>query len=117
MYRATRQILKREDLIYKNGILILHLFNFSQPVLGPPINVKGSGSSLNMKVLKLDRNKEIDCLFCDLADIQEYLQNLPPTKRSILRFLARIFDLLGILSPFSIHQKLMLQCLYIDNKE
>ena len=73
--------------------------------------------SLNsVKVLGMDWNKNTDCLSCDLKDIPSYLQKIPPTKRSVLRFSARIFDPLGILSPFTIRQKLIFQSFCINKK-
>ena len=53
---------------------------------------------------------------CNWQGVYDYLQNLPPTKKSVLRFGAKIFDPLGILSPFTIHQKLMFQTLCLNRK-
>ena len=53
---------------------------------------------------------------CNWQDVHDYLQNLPPTKRSVLRFGAKIFDPLRVPSPFTIHQKLMFQTLCLNRK-
>ena len=47
----------------------------------------------------------------EFGDVVSYMQSLCPTKRSVLRLSAKIFDPLGILSPFVISIKILFQTL------
>ena len=44
----------------------------------------------------------------------EYLKTLPPTKRSVLKLSAKLFDPLGLLSPFIVNMKIWFQKLCVD---
>ena len=44
----------------------------------------------------------------------EYLESLSPTKRSVLKFSAKLFDPLGLLSPFVENMKIWFQKLCVD---
>ena len=44
----------------------------------------------------------------------EYLKSLPPTKRSVLKLSAKLFDPLGLLSPFIVNMKIWFQKLCVD---
>ena len=46
-----------------------------------------------------------DELYMDTADLIEYVHSLSPTKRSVLKFSAKLFDPIGFLSPFMVKQK------------
>jgi len=37
------------------------------------------------------------------------VSTFPPTKRSLLKVSAKVFDPLGLLSPFTIHAKILFQ--------
>ena len=52
-----------------------------------------------------------DSFYFELGDFVPYMQSLPPTKRSVLRLSAKIFDPLGLLSPFIIGIKILFQTL------
>ena len=73
-------------------------------------DVRDSKLPSKVRVLGLEWNKNTDCLLCNWEDVYNYLQNLPPTKRSVLRFGAKIFDPLGILSPSTVHQNIQSLC-------
>ena len=45
----------------------------------------------------------------DLSSLAEEAKSLPMTKRSLLKVSAKIFDQLGLLSPFTIHWKVLFQ--------
>ena len=53
-------------------------------------------------------------LFC-FSDLIEYAQGLPVTKRSLLKVTARIFDPLGLISPFIIKLKVLFQALCAES--
>jgi len=46
-----------------------------------------------------------------------FAKSLPPTKRSVLRMLVKLFDPLGLLSPFVISTKVSFQRLCVDKFE
>ena len=52
-----------------------------------------------------------DELYVDTADLIEYVHSLSPTKRSVLKFSAKLFDPIGFLSPFTVKQKILFQSL------
>ena len=53
-------------------------------------------------------------LFC-FSELSEYAQGLPVSKRSILKVSAKIFDPLGLLSPFVIKLKVLFQTLCTES--
>jgi len=55
-------------------------------------------------------NQTDDFLF-DCTDLIVYVRQLPPSKRSVLKFTAKIHDSLGLLSPFMIRLKVLFQVL------
>ena len=58
----------------------------------------------SVRILAVKLNiKMMSYFFFDLSEITKYMHTLPPTKWSLLRVSAKIFDPLGLLSPFSIH--------------
>ena len=64
-----------------------------------------------IKVLGLNWMFATDEIYFDFTDLIAYFQTLPATKRSVLQFSAKIFDPLGVLSPFITQQKILFQCL------
>ena len=54
------------------------------------------------KILGLNWDVHIDELKCDTTELIAYAKSLPITKRSVLNISAKIFDPLGLLSPFTI---------------
>lgn len=61
------------------------------------------------KVLGLRWNTLDDIFFYDVSNIQIMLNQLKPCKRTILRVIQKIYDPLGLLSPYMITAKLLLQ--------
>ena len=53
-------------------------------------------------------------LFC-FSELIEYAQGLPVTKLSLLKVTARIFDPLGLISPFIIKLKILFQSLCVES--
>ena len=66
------------------------------------------------KVLGLNWRVATDEIYFDFTDLIAYFQTLPATKRSVLQFSAKIFDPLGVLSPFTTQQKILFQSLCIQ---
>ena len=55
-----------------------------------------------------------DKIYFDFTDLIAYFQTLPATKQSVLQLPAKIFDPLGVLSPFTTQQKILFQCLCVQ---
>lgn len=69
-----------------------------------------------MKLLGVSWNCQSDELLFNLSDLIDYVKSLPVTKRSLLRLTAKIFDPLGILSPFIIKLKILFQVMCLEKK-
>ncbi|XP_065886647.1 uncharacterized protein [Dysidea avara] len=63
------------------------------------------------KVLGISWDDQSDNFLFDFTDLIEYARQLPPSKRSVLKFNAKIYDPLGLLSPFVIRLKVLFQVL------
>ena len=63
------------------------------------------------KIFGLNWDVETDSLYYELNEIQRYARMLPPTKRTVLKLVAKIFDPLGHLSAFTVKLKIMFQSL------
>ena len=61
------------------------------------------------KVLGLNWNITHDTFIFKLFLLSEFAKELKPTKRNILRVKAKLFDLMGILSPFIVLMKILFQ--------
>ncbi|XP_028400806.1 uncharacterized protein LOC114523939 [Dendronephthya gigantea] len=61
------------------------------------------------KILGVNWDVETDNLYYEFDEIQHYARMLPPTKRTVLRLVAKIFDPLGLLSAFTVKLKMMFQ--------
>ena len=72
------------------------------------------GSNNIARVLGLLWNVQSDDFHFDPTELLQYASNLPPTKRSVLKLSAKIFDSIGILAPFTISMKCLFQRLCID---
>ena len=68
----------------------------------------GSRDEKTVKSLGVGWNCESDDLFFNIQDLIEFAKNLPLTKRSFLRLTAKIYDPLGMLSPFIVQMKCFL---------
>ncbi len=62
-----------------------------------------------VKVLGIVWDTDEDNFGIDLRDVIEYGKRLPVTKRSILKLSAKIFDPLGLLTPFTVRFKIIFQ--------
>ena len=70
-----------------------------------------------VKVLRINWDKQRDCFFFDYSELVNYVNTLPPTKRSLLKVSAKVFDPLGLLSPFSVQAKMLFQKLCFSKKD
>ena len=80
----------------------------------------GSGESSNDKIVKtlgVHWNIETDELLFNLQELIKYAELLPVTKRTLLQLTAKIFDPLGLLSPFTIKMKVLFQTLCTEKIE
>ena len=67
-----------------------------------------------VKILGLNWDTMSDELRFEFVSVMEYLKSLPPTKRSVLKLSAKLFDPLGLLSPFVVNMKIWFQKLCVD---
>ena len=67
-----------------------------------------------VKVLDVRWNICSDTISFDFSELQDYANSLPITKRSLLKVVAKIFDPLGLLSPFTVTLKILFQILCPD---
>ena len=58
-----------------------------------------------------------DEIFFDFSELSKTAKSMTLTKRTVLRFGAKIYDRLGLLSPFTIRLKLLFQELRHDRRE
>ena len=82
--------------------------SYSQFTVGTPSNGEST------KVLGVNWDSDTDTFYLDLAYVVEFAKSLPPTKRSVLRITAKIFDPLGCLCVFTITLKAFFQQLCIN---
>ena len=66
-------------------------------------------SQCEQKVLGVNWNYLEDCLILPLKPLAQLACELPPTKRSILKVVAKIFDPLGVISPVTFQMKVLFQ--------
>ena len=66
-------------------------------------------SQCEQKVLGVNWNYLEDCLNLPLKPLAQLPCELPPTKRSILKVAAKIFDPLGVISPVTFQMKVIFQ--------
>ena len=62
-----------------------------------------------VRILGLSWDTEVDCFVFQFDDLISFVNSLPPTKRSLLKVSAKIFDPLGFLSPITIGAKILFQ--------
>ena len=62
-----------------------------------------------MKILGIYWDVIRDEFQFDLSELIEYAESLPVTKCSVLKLSAKIFDPIGLLTPFTISMKILFQ--------
>ncbi|GFT74974.1 uncharacterized protein NPIL_640601 [Nephila pilipes] len=74
-----------------------------------PIDTSVSLESNKTKVLGLTWQTLDDCLTLDTKGLLEFISTNKNTKRFLLQAIGKIFDPLGLLSPFTIRMKCLIQ--------
>ena len=80
---------------------------------------EGNNEDVNkvVRILGLSWDTEIDCFVYQFDDLISFVNSLPPTKRSLLKVPAKMFDPLGFLSPITIEAKILFQQVCISKIE
>ena len=81
----------------------------------PENNTSRENEDCSIKILGVSWNVETDEFEYDLKKWMDYAKTLTPTRRSVLRLSAKIFDPLGFLAPFTIVMKMLFQALCLDH--
>ena len=64
-----------------------------------------------VKFLRINWNVNTDEFRYDLTELVSYVNSLPDTKRAVLKLAAKVFDPMGLLTPFTINIKILFQSL------
>ena len=91
--------------------------SYAKTTNGPPIAAGSTSENAIVKVLGPIWNTDADQFTFDLLDLSQHASLLPTTKRSLLKISAKIFDPLGLLSPFTIQWKVLFQELCIERTD
>ena len=70
-----------------------------------------------VKVLGLNWNIHTDEFYFECDELYDYAVSLPLSKRSVLKVTAKIFDPIGILTPFTIGMKVLFQELSVTKHD
>jgi len=70
-----------------------------------------SNEDCYVKFLGINWNVNTDEFRYDLTELMSYVNSLPDTKRSVLKLAAKVFDPMGLLTPFTINMKIFFQSL------
>ena len=91
--------------------------SYANTTNGPAIADGSTTENAIVKVLGSIWNTDTDQITLDLVDLSQHASLLPTTKRSFLKISAKIFDPLGLLSPFTIQWKVFFQELCIERTD
>ena len=91
--------------------------SYANTTNGPAIADGSTTENAIVKVLGSIWNTDTDQFTLDLVDLSQHASLLPTTKRSFLKISAKIFDPLGLLSPFTIQWKVLFQELCIERTD
>ena len=95
-------IYKKAKQLMKEGGFNLRKWKTNSKILQDKIHLAETEDSeaREVRILGVKWNTALDTFQFDFKDVTEFIRSLPPTKRSILRISAKVFDPLGLLSPF-----------------
>ena len=65
----------------------------------------------SVKVLGVSWNAKSDTLHQEHSDLVKYAETLPPMKRLVFKQSAKIFDPIRLITPVTIHTKVLFQVL------
>ena len=86
-----------------------HVVEDSETFTRSTIGLPHQEGESNTKVLGINWDTNSDRFFFELSRVIEFAASLPPTKRSLLKIAAKIFDPLGCLSVYTINLKILFQ--------
>lgn len=78
-----------------------------------PVSSEAKNETI-VKILGWNWDTVSDEFFFDLKELYKCGSSLPPTKRSILKLTAKIFDPIGFLTLFTVEMKILFQELCLD---
>ena len=106
-------IYQKARYLMKQGGFNLRKWRTNSKNLQQKINLMQgeSSESQEVRLLGVKWNTERDEFQFDFKEVTNFVKLLPPTKRSVLRISAKMFDPLGLLSPFIIGAKILFQVL------
>ena len=84
---------------------------YVKTMIGPNVSKQSRGLT---KVLGVTWNSSLDVFTFEFDELIEFANSLLVNKRSILKLAAKIFDPLGLISPFVIQLKMLFQTLCIQ---
>ena len=93
--------------------------NEGQPMLAEKVESHANsalGNNDKAKILGVNWDSRMDRIYFDMQQVINFANSLPPTKRSLLKIVAKIFDPLGCLSLFMINLKVMFQQFCMDKR-
>ena len=106
LYKSSKELMQK-------GGFNLRKWRTNSAILEEMISREEGNMSPNdqeeVKILGIIWNVNSDEFQFDFQGIIGYVQSLSPIKRSVLKLSAKIFDLLGILSPFTVGMKMLFQ--------
>ena len=100
-------IYQKTKYLMKHGGFNLRKWKTTSKILQQRINLteRESSESPEVKLLGVKWDTEQDKFQFDFKEVTTFVKSLLPTKRSILKISAKVFDPLGLLSPFIIGAK------------
>ena len=84
---------------------------YTKTVIGPNVSTPSRGLT---KVLGVLWNSVLDVLTFEVDGLVDYANSLAASRRSVLKLSAKIFDPLGLISPFVIQLKILFQVLCVQ---
>ena len=113
--KAARLALQLIDLLSRGGFRLTKFMNSSKDVLAKVPSENKVNPSINLDLDDLPVEKVLGVLWDaerDTLEIKSVVKALVPTKRNILSQVSTIFDPLGLVAPFVMRAKLILQQLW-----
>ena len=74
------------------------------------------GNNDEAKILGVNWDSDLDRLYFDMKQVINFANSSPPTKHSLLKIVANIFDPLGCIGLFTINLKIMFQQFCLDKR-
>ncbi|XP_065918882.1 uncharacterized protein [Dysidea avara] len=113
------ELYQKAQEVMKTAGFNLRKWNTNSPTLRAKIknelrNFGEQHAAAELKILGLSWNTDSDELYVDVTELMMYMSTLAPTKKSVLKFSAKLFDPLGFLGPFTVKQKILFQSLCSD---